>query len=71
VNPLNTATYGKRIRPNTNDYAIGRFLSPPLANGTQSNPALTTFYPDPYLEGNFIYLTEMEMAQLAGADQTF
>jgi hypothetical protein len=71
VDPLNTATYGKRIRPDINDYAIGRFLSPPIANGTQSNTALTTFYPDPYLEGNFIYLTEMEMAQLASADQTF
>jgi hypothetical protein len=31
---------------------------------------LKTFFPDPYLEGNFIYLTEMEMAQLANADQT-
>ena len=71
VDPLNTATYGKRIRPDINDYVIGRFLSPPIANGNQSNTALTTFYPDPYLEGNFIYLTEMEMAQLASADQTF
>lgn len=70
VNPLST-TFGQRIRPNTNDYAIGRFLSPPKADGTSSNTALTTFYPDPYLEGNFIYLTEMEMAQLASADQTF
>jgi hypothetical protein len=70
VNPLNT-TYGTRIRPNTNDYAIGRFLSPPTVNGSSSNPALASFFPDPYLEGNFIYLTEMEMAQLASADQTF
>ena len=46
-------------------------MSPPNADGTTSNPALTSFYPDPYLEGNFIYLTEMEMAQLASADQTF
>ena len=70
VNPL-SPTYGTRIRPATTDQAIGRFLSPPNANGSSSNPALTTFYPDPYLEGNFIYLTEMEMAQLATADQTF
>lgn len=63
-----STTYGQRIR-STN--GISRFLSPPLANGTLSNPALTTFFPDPYLEGNFIYLTEMEMAQLATADQTF
>ena len=64
-------TYGQHIRASTNDLAIGRFLSPPTLTGTQSNMALTTFFPDPYLEGNFIYLTEMEMAQLATADQTF
>lgn len=61
-------TYGQRVRPNS--YPISRFLSPPLADGSLSNPTLTTFFPDPYLEGNFIYLTEMEMAQLAKADQT-
>ena len=81
VNPLNTATYGKRVRPTMTAFnpasptapydAIGRFLSPPTVTGTSTNSALTTFYPDPYLEGNFIYLTEMEMAQLASADQTF
>ena len=79
VNPM-SATYGKRIRPNTApttpgtlvvDNTIGRFLSPPTLSGAISNTSLTTFYPDPYLEGNFIYLTEMEMAQLASADQTF
>jgi hypothetical protein len=70
VNPL-SSTYGQRIRPTVNDYAIGRFLSPPTLTGAQSNTSLTSFFPDPYLEGNFIYLTEMEMAQLATADQTF
>jgi len=81
VNPLNTETYGTRVRSKNIAYnsisptspydSIGRFLSPPNADGSPSNPALTTFFPDPYLEGNFIYLTEMEMAQLASADQTF
>ena len=79
VNPT-SSTYGTRIRPNTApttpgtttiDNTIGRFLSPPTLTGAISNTSLTTFYPDPYLEGNFIYLTEMEMAQLATADQTF
>ena len=63
-------TYGQRIQP-TGSYPIGLFLSPPLMSGAQSNPALTTFYADPYLEGNFIYLSDMEMNQLATADQTF
>ena len=70
INPL-SSTYGERVRSSTPDNSIGRFLSPPTLTGTQSNPTLTTFFPDPYLEGNFIYLTEMEMAQLATADQTF
>lgn len=64
-------TYGSRIAPANNTNFIGRFLSPPLATGAQSNPTLTSFFPDPYLEGNFIYLTEMEMGQLASADQTY
>lgn len=63
-------TYGQRIQP-TGSYPIGLFLSPPLMSGLQSNPTLTSFFPDPYLEGNFIYLSDMEMNQLATADQTF
>jgi hypothetical protein len=47
------------------------FLSPPLSTGLPSNPALTTWFPDPYIDGNFIYLSEMEMNQLARADQSY
>jgi hypothetical protein len=68
-----SSTYGQRIKP-TGDAqydAIGLFLSPPTVSGTPSNPSITTWFPDPYIEGNFIYLTEMEMNQLAKADQTF
>jgi hypothetical protein len=32
---------------------------------------VTTWFPDPYIEGNFIWMTEMEKNQLARADQTF
>lgn len=72
VNPQNP-TYGTRIRPTGNSTfdALSLFLSPPLATGLPSNPTVTTWFPDPYIEGNFIYLTEMEMNQLAKADQTF
>lgn len=66
-------TYGQRIKP-TGDSTyngLNLFLSPPLPTGLPSNPTLTTWFPDPYVEGNFIYLTEMEMNQLAKADQTF
>ena len=61
-------TYGKRVAPV--NYPMSLFLSPPLNTGLPSNTSLTTFVPDFYIEGNFIYLTEMEMNQLARADQT-
>lgn len=62
-------TYGQRVKPS--NYPLSLFLSPPTSAGIPSNPTLTTWFPDPYVEGNFIYLTEMEMNQLARADQTF
>lgn len=66
-----TPTYGERIKPTGDAYtALSLFLSPPNLNGTPSNPGLTTFFPDPYLEGNFVYLTEMELNQVARADTT-
>jgi hypothetical protein len=68
VNPT-SITYGQRIRPV--NYPLSLFLSPPLITGLPINPTLTTFFPDPYVEGTFVYLTEMEMNQLAAADQTF
>jgi hypothetical protein len=61
-------TYGNRIRPT--EYPLQLFLSPPLSTGSPSNPGLTTWFPDPYIEGNFIYLTEAEMNQIARADQS-
>jgi len=70
VNPANS-TYGQRIKPTGDDFTkIGLFLSPPLSTGLPSNPTLSTFFPDPYIEGNFIYLTEAEMNQVARADTT-
>ncbi len=71
-----SSTYGARISPasatvpNGLPNMLAAFLSPPLVNGTPSNPGLSTWFPDPYLEGNFIYLTETEMNQVARADQT-
>ena len=62
-------TYGKRISPV--NYPLQLFLSPPLTTGFPSNTTITTWFPDPYIEGNFIWMTEMEKNQLARADQTF
>ena len=62
-------TFGRRIKP-TGDTFTGmvNFLSPPTVSGSPPVGAPTTFFPDPYLEGNFIYLTETEWAQIAKAD---
>lgn len=69
VNPNSpTNTYGQRVKPT--NYPLQLFLSPPKTDGTPSNPLLTTFFPDPYIEGNFIYLTETEWNQIARADTT-
>ena len=68
VNPANTATYGQRVKPL--NYPLQLFLSPPTTAGDPSNTILTNFFPDPYLEGNFIYLTETEWNQIAKADTT-
>jgi hypothetical protein len=69
VSSSSNPTFGQRVRPT--NYPLSLFLSPPLASGLPSNPTVTTWFPDPHIEGNFIYLTEMEMNQLAKADQTF
>ena len=69
VSRTTNPTYGQRVRPT--QYPLSLFLSPPLSTGLPSNPTITTWFPDPYIEANFIYLTEMEMNQLARADQTF
>ena len=72
VNPI-SPTYGQRVKPTGDSIynGLNLFLSPPLPTGLPSNPTITTWFPDPFIEGNFIYLTEMEMNQLAKADQTF
>lgn len=68
VNP-SSPTFGQRVAPV--NYPLQLFLSPPLTTGLPSNPTVTSWIPDFYVEANYIYLTEMEMNQLARADQTF
>ena len=64
-----SSTFGQRVKPV--NYPLSLFLSPPLTTGLPSNPSLTTWVPDFFIEANYIYLTEVEMNQLARADQTF
>jgi hypothetical protein len=62
-------TFGQRVKPTA--YPMSLFLSPPTVTGAASNTTLTTWVPDFHIEANYIYLTEVEMNQLARADQTF
>ena len=62
-------TFGQRVTPV--NYPMQLFLSPPESTGIASNLTVTTWIPDFYIEANYIYLTEVEMNQLARADQTF
>lgn len=62
---------GERIRANAVDYPMNLFLTPPNNSGRPTNAALTNWFPDPYIEANYIYLTEGERAQVANADQSF
>jgi len=62
-------TFGQRVKPTA--YPMSLFLSPPLTTGLPSNTSLTTWVPDFYIEANYIYLTEVEMNQLARADTTY
>lgn len=63
--------YGGRISPNSNDYPLNIFLSPPDVNGNPTNKTLTNWFPDLYIEANYIYLTEGERAQVSAADQSY
>lgn len=64
-----SATFGQRVFPR--NYPLSMFLSPPTTTGALSTTAPNVWVPDFYIEANYIYLTEVEMNQLARADQTF
>ena len=63
--------YGGRVPGNGVDYPLNTFLSPPTKTGVPTNPTLTNWFPDPYIEANYIYLTESERAQVSSADQSY
>jgi hypothetical protein len=72
VQPL-SSTFEKRIAPNpTSLYSISNFLSPPLfPSQTPSLPSLTTWKMNPFLECNYIFVSDSEMAHIASADHSF
>ena len=60
-----------RVQADPINYPMNTFLSPPSRTGAATNPTITNWFPDPYIEANYIYVTEGERAQIAGADQSF
>jgi hypothetical protein len=66
-------TYGERIPGIAQDNELGlqNFLSPPLLNGNPSLPSLQNWNLNPYIEANYIFLTESERAHVAGYEKTF
>jgi Major capsid protein N-terminus/Large eukaryotic DNA virus major capsid protein len=74
VNPNNTLTYGTRIAPDPSSslYQISHFLSPPSYDATTNTiPDLRTWNINPYIEANYIFVSDAEMAYLARTDHSF
>jgi hypothetical protein len=68
-----SGTFGQRIRPDPAfpEFNFNRFLSPPQLDGTPTNPSLSTWALNPYVEANYIFLGDAEVIQLAKSDNSF
>ena len=66
-------TYGQRIPglPGDNSLGIQNFLSQPDFEGFPTNLALQNWNLNPYIEANYIFLTETERAHIARFDRTY
>jgi hypothetical protein len=71
-------TCGTRVAPDpsVSAFTINRFLSPPLFNNTTApiqveNPTLYTWGLNPYIEANFIFLSDSELAHIAKNEHSF
>jgi hypothetical protein len=66
-------TFGMRIPglPQDNFLGIQNFLSPPDFYGNPTNLALQNWNLNPYIEANYIFLTETERAHVAGFERTY
>lgn len=64
-------TFGQRIRADaaSPEFNLANFLSPNI-NGLV-NPSLQTWNLNPYIEANYIFLSDPEMIQLAKSDMSF
>ena len=73
INDVRTAPYTTRILgvPGSTKAGIQNFLSYPDILGNPTNSALTNWNMDPYIEANYIFLTDTERAFVAANERTF
>ena len=68
-----SATYNTRIAPDVTDsvFAMNRFLSPPLVDCSPSNTSLANWSLQPFINANYIFLSDPEVIHLAKSDNSF
>ena len=73
INDVTKSPYTNRIlgSPAATDTGIQNFLSYPDIRGTPTNSALTNWNMDPYIEANYIFLTDTERSFVAANERTF
>ena len=75
VNNVTNTLFGNRIPPDSSDtnFAMRHFLSPPLYNAPITNvvPGLNTWNFNPFLECNYIFLGDTELAYIARNEHSF
>uniref|UniRef100_A0A6C0JPW7 Major capsid protein N-terminal domain-containing protein n=1 Tax=viral metagenome TaxID=1070528 RepID=A0A6C0JPW7_9ZZZZ len=64
-----SSTYGQRVAPSS---SMTPFLSPPLSvSQLPSNPSLITWNLNPFVECNYIFVSDAEMAHIASSDHSY
>lgn len=70
-----SATFGERIAPpiTTDQFHMSHFLSPPTYQDSTIpvNPNLITWNMRPFIEANFIFVTDAELSHIASTDHSF
>jgi len=70
-----SSTYGQRIAPDSSvsTFQIPHFLSPPtfVDPTIPTNPSLALWNLNPFMECNYIFLTDTELAHIAKTDHSF
>ena len=68
-------TFGTRITPNPSNslYTMSNFLSPPTysTNPVPTNPSLTLWNTNAFIECNYIFLNDAELIHIAKTDHSF